>query len=1136
MTLNVWQITQPPNGGWTGAGSVALTPVVFYSEGGTGPVVSYDGTFGPNNYSGTYDNPADPATVRTEGGSLTSALLQVNFTTLSATLTLDISGNWTNTDPGLDPVYSDSGLLFDDFGTIFTASGYQYLQCAVSTNGGIAAVNLNATLDYAPYTTGGVTYNVIFGGSESVLTVSGAVSNTLVPDLVADSAKWNTNGGLDIAYSLEGGALTNATSVALYWADGTNTADIISSEPIWEQPIPAEFAPGSTAQATVPASAFANPPAGATYVLLEVDPSNLVAEVTKTNNDIATELQLPDLVALSLTVDPSGTIHFAYTLTGAPITNSTTATLSWATGPDFEEIEAPMISQSIPEGMAVGSTNSVDVPSSKFVSSPYSDAPYVVLVLDPANLINEVTKANNVLALKSPHGAVHVNIEPADAVSAGAAWLLDHEVIERHAGETVPDEWIGPHTISFTATPGWIAPPDADVETLEGQTNIVTGTYTNEHGSLQVTLVPPEAVAAGARWRVDNGSFQQSGITVGNLSAGFHRVSFKPIRGWVAPAQEEVLVNSGLTTTTVGSYNSTNGALQVTLSPAAAAGAGAKWRVDGGSFHSSGDIVSNLSSTTHLLSFKPISGWKTPSNQSVAIKADMINTATGAYAETNGGLRVTIQPYAAVNAGARWRVDGGALRQSEATIPLAIGSHVVSFTAVAGWIKPNDQTVFVTGGATTETTGLYIATNAEWPTNISLPTNGSGDGLTILVAGDGTIEGEPDNPVDGHAYTLTAVPAGRNLFVNWVGGTSDSYSVLSLLPKLTFVMQSNLVLEANFTTNLFLAGHGTYRGLFAPTNSPREQTNSGAFVLTVGANRSFSGSLQIGSQVITLSGTFTPFGVADIISRRAGTAPSLSTTLNLDFTNECVTGVVSDGSFVAELKGYIDWFGAQRKATNFEGRYTIAVQGTTEPAQGPYGFGYGAATVSATGAIAFIGNLADGTAISQSSVLSQQGWWPMYVNLYGGKGSLWAWNYFTNHSISSSVSWINGGNAAANAVLRAGFTNQSAALAAFWYNPLAQPLLGLTNGNATLDLPSWSSPMTNPISISDNDRISAEGGASKLKLTLNKTTGVLSGSFVNPENPSHTIKVGGVVLQGGENSAAGFFIETNLSGSFFIWP
>ena len=55
-------------------------------------------------------------------------------------------------------------------------------------------------------------------------------------------------------------------------------------------------------------------------------------------------------------------------------------------------------------------------------------------------------------------------------------------------------------------------------------------------GSLQVTIVPAGAVSAGAQWRVDSGTWQNSGATVTNLVAGNHPVSFSTVTGWTAPS------------------------------------------------------------------------------------------------------------------------------------------------------------------------------------------------------------------------------------------------------------------------------------------------------------------------------------------------------------------------------------------------------------------------------------------------------------------------------------------------------------------------------------------------------------------------------------------------------------------------
>jgi hypothetical protein len=153
-------------------------------------------------------------------------------------------------------------------------------------------------------------------------------------------------------------------------------------------------------------------------------------------------------------------------------------------------------------------------------------------------------------------------------------------------------------------------------------------------GSLQVTINPAGAVNAGGQWQVDGGSFQNSGAIVSNLSTGTHTVAFKPISGWTTPSNQSVTINANQTTQTSGTYvaNPQTGSLQVTINPAGAVNAGGQWQVDGGSFQNSGAIVSNLSTGTHTVAFKPISGWTTPSNQSVTINANQTTQTSGTYA------------------------------------------------------------------------------------------------------------------------------------------------------------------------------------------------------------------------------------------------------------------------------------------------------------------------------------------------------------------------------------------------------------------------------------------------------------------------------------------------------------------------
>ena len=196
-------------------------------------------------------------------------------------------------------------------------------------------------------------------------------------------------------------------------------------------------------------------------------------------------------------------------------------------------------------------------------------------------------------------------------------------------------------------------------------------------------------------------------------------------------------------------------------------------------------------------------------------------------------------------------------------------------------------------------------------------------------------------------------------------------------------------------------------------------------------------------------------------------------------------------------------------------------------------------TVDTLGNIVLAGSLADGTSLSQTSAVSMEGVWPLYVPLYGGTGSLWSWNYFSNRAILSATnaSWINTSNSSKTAPYRAGFTNEGVSVVGSWYDPKKNPLLALTNGQVTLDGGSVPA-ITNQITLASNDTITLTSSAentNQLTLKINKSTGGIAGTFVNPSNTKQTLKISGVLLQN-ETSATGYFLGTNLSGTFRLSP
>jgi hypothetical protein len=411
--------------------------------------------------------------------------------------------------------------------------------------------------------------------------------------------------------------------------------------------------------------------------------------------------------------------------------------------------------------------------------------------------------------------------------------------------------------------------------------------------------------------------------------------------------------------------------------------------------------------------------------------------------------------------------------------------------------------------------------------------------LYVQTNGNGTF-----NPKDngkllaiGSNYTLTA-SAGKNwIFSNWVASGSGNF--VSNNPILKFNMQSNLVLTANFVTNVFLAAEGIpYNGLFAPVNAPREQANSGAITFTVTSAGVLSGKLTIGANTPSLSGQFNPAGAVTITTPRKGLS-TLTTALQLDFATQTATGSVTDGSFEAQVMADLDVFNSTHKATNYEGQYTLVIPGANDSTVGPFGTSCGTVTVSPLGAITFAWSLADGTSVSpQSSVVSKDGYWPFYLPLYKGNGSVWSWNCFTNGAIISgtNASWINATNPTKNALYPTGFTNEAASIFGSAYNSTNKPLLALTNGLVILeggDVPA----ITNRFILTPKNTITLTNAAdtNKLTLTINKSTGVISGSFANPSSPKQTIKINGVLLQN-QTNAQGYFPGTNQSGTFMLMP
>lgn len=139
-----------------------------------------------------------------------------------------------------------------------------------------------------------------------------------------------------------------------------------------------------------------------------------------------------------------------------------------------------------------------------------------------------------------------------------------------------------------------------------------SGCGTTGTGALKVTISPSAAVTAGAKWRVDDGNWMNSGATVTELEAGNHTVSFSSVGGWTTPRTQSVNVQAGATATVSATYLQQTGCVTVTITPPEAAQAGVQWRVDGGDWHNSGDTQCNLTVGEHIVEYREAPGWEAP--------------------------------------------------------------------------------------------------------------------------------------------------------------------------------------------------------------------------------------------------------------------------------------------------------------------------------------------------------------------------------------------------------------------------------------------------------------------------------------------------------------------------------------------
>jgi hypothetical protein len=257
---------------------------------------------------------------------------------------------------------------------------------------------------------------------------------------------------------------------------------------------------------------------------------------------------------------------------------------------------------------------------------------FIALTKTTGTSADDVTISGNVWGADfvNQAGNLRVTLRPAAAVTAGARWNVDGGDWQI-SGATVAGLSLGGHTVNFNTVAGWNSPASAPANIAFNATATATGVYVPQTGDVQVTLEPAGAVTAGAQWTVDGGAWQDSGATLTGVAVGSHTVNFKTVYGWDAPSAAPVTVANNALVSLSELYTVQLGDLKITLLPAAAASAGAQWRVDGGAWQNSGDTVSGLVVAAHAVDYRPILAWAPPPGETVNVSKNQTASLTRTY-------------------------------------------------------------------------------------------------------------------------------------------------------------------------------------------------------------------------------------------------------------------------------------------------------------------------------------------------------------------------------------------------------------------------------------------------------------------------------------------------------------------------
>lgn len=462
------------------------------------------------------------------------------------------------------------------------------------------------------------------------------------------------------------------------------------------------------------------------------------------------------------------------------------------------------------------------------------------------------------------------------------------------------------------------------------------------------------------------------------------------------------------------------------------------------------------------------------------------------------------------------------------------GSDQSDFTLLRLHQAPPDGVTYL--GWTTLRPGTETLTCIQHPDGLDkrisfghkAPTDPNFLDFTAVHWFDGVTEGgSSGSPLLNSLHQVIGQLYGGNSACDHLSGT-DIFGRFDL----SYQMMQPWIDPDSLETALYPRAKGNFSGLFSV--GPTAIDSAGFFTLALASKGTYTGTILLAGKRYPFKGNFN-LTVSDATIPRAGnTALSAHFTLDPSGDADTITGTITDGNWTASLTARRPVFNTQNPAP-FAGSYTVIIPGISGSQVAPQGYGFGTLKIDATGRAKFSGTLADGTAVSESTTISQDGEWPFFASLYRGQGIIWANMTIdtsrANDDIHGPLTWIKAAQSAT--YYPGGFTNNVTCTASLYVKPAAGTrIIDLSDATVTFTGGDLSAGFADSITISTDNKVSVHG-TDKLTMSFTLPTGLLKGAAVSPDGQTCSYRA--AVFQK-VNRAYGYFLGTDQSGSVIVGP